>query len=78
MVCTISEPGKLNTKEEHGTIEETKRSILQMDCKATCIINAPSSDRTFISVSSDSFEAFDGLELGALHACYIAGIFKNS
>lgn len=38
-----------------------------MDCEATCIINVPLSDRTFIAVRSDRVKVLDCTEIGGAY-----------
>lgn len=52
----FSDPGELKSIEKHGTIEESKSIILQVDPESTCLIYVPSSDCTFIAVNNDYFK----------------------
>lgn len=72
------DPGKLENTEEHGTMEERKCTILQMDGVAISFINVPSSNCMFIAVRTTCFKAFVCSEVGTLHDCCSSEISHDS
>lgn len=70
------EPGGFYALEEHGAFEKWRCTILQMCHEAKCIMSVPLPACTHIAVRSGLFKAFLCSELEAVHACYIAKIFK--